>query len=69
MKKRIDLAKEVGRYKKDHKEEVRNTAVEDKVIGRYRRFAEENGMNPDSAEEICKLLMKESVDVQEALRR
>ncbi|MDR0887785.1 MAG: chorismate mutase [Candidatus Methanoplasma sp.] len=67
MKKRIDLAIEVGKYKKDHKEGVRNLSVEEKVIKRYREFAEENGIDPDFAEEICKLLMKESVNVQEAL--
>ncbi|MDR3282980.1 MAG: chorismate mutase [Candidatus Methanoplasma sp.] len=69
LRKRRDLARAVGEYKASHGREVRDLSVEDGVVRRYREFAEENGMDPDKAEAVCRLVMEESVDVQEAIRR
>lgn len=68
-KRRLDLAKEVGRNKVESNTAVRNLDVERKVIDRYRGFALENGMNPVYAESICKTLMQESIEAQAALPR
>ncbi|MDR1690219.1 MAG: chorismate mutase [Candidatus Methanoplasma sp.] len=68
MKKRLDLAKEVGLYKIKNGKEVVDASVEEKVVGRYRAFAEENGMDPDSAEAVCRILIRESVELQRSLR-
>jgi len=67
LKRRLELAKKVGEYKVIHDEEVRNIEVEERVAKAYRDFASENGMNPDYADTICRILMKESVEKQEEL--
>lgn len=67
--KRLRLAVEVGRNKARTEEPVRNLEVERKVIERYRMFARDKGMNPEYAEEMCRIIMKESVEVQAALPR
>ena len=68
-KRRLELAKEVGKNKVKTNAAVRNMEVERKVIDRYRGFALENGMNPVYAETICKILMQESIEAQAALPR
>ncbi|MBQ8178997.1 MAG: prephenate dehydrogenase/arogenate dehydrogenase family protein [Candidatus Methanomethylophilaceae archaeon] len=68
-KRRLELAKEVGRNKVGTNSAVRNIEVENRVIDRYRGFALENGMNPVCAETICKILMQESIEAQAALPR
>lgn len=69
MKKRLELAKEVGKSKVETNSAVRNIPTENKVIDRYRGFALENGMNPVYAENICKILMQESIEIQAAMPR
>lgn len=66
-KKRLDLARQVGETKIAEGIPVRNRNVEKDVVSRYRRFAEENGMDPDKAEEICRALIQESVELQVSL--
>jgi chorismate mutase len=68
MKRRLDLAKEVGLQKIMDGKDVIDPSVEEAVIGRYRTFAEENGMDPDRTEEMCKILIEESVILQKSLR-
>ena len=68
MKKRLELAKEVGLYKIENGKEVVDPSVEEKVVARYRKYAEENGMNPDHAEGVCRILIKESVELQISLK-
>jgi len=67
MKRRLELAEEVGRTKAETGTPIRNIPVEEKVIARYRDYAEDNGMSPNTAEAVCKLLMQESVERQAAL--
>lgn len=67
MRKRLDLAKAVGLYKMENGLEVVDPSVEETVVKRYRAFAVANGMNADSAEDICRILIKESVDLQRSL--
>jgi chorismate mutase len=68
MKKRLDLAKEVGLCKIKSGKEIVNSSVEDEVVDRYRSFAEKNGMDPDRAEDVCRILIGESVELQRSLR-
>ena len=67
LRKRLDCAIEIGRYKADHGMDVFNPAVEAKVITRYRRLAEELGMDPDIAERICRTVMEESIASESAV--
>lgn len=67
LKKRLDLAEEVGLYKIKKGKEIVDPAVESIVIKRYRDLAVSNGMNPDIAEEICRKLIQESVELQKNL--
>lgn len=67
MKRRLELAEDVGRAKAQTGTPIRNIPVEEKVIARYRKYAEQNGMNPNVAEAVCKLLMQESVERQATL--
>ena len=69
MKRRLELAKMVGEDKVASGSAVRNIAQERNVVDRYRGFALENGMNPVYAEEICRIMMQESIGVQAALPR
>lgn len=69
MKRRLELAKLVGEEKVRTGSAVRNIAQENNVVDRYRGFALENGMNPVYAENICRILMQESIEVQASLPR
>ncbi len=66
---RMELAAQVGGYKAEHGGDVRNRAVEEKVAQRYRKYAEERRLNPDYAEQICRLLMQEAVEIEAAIPR
>ena len=68
MKRRLELAKQVGEYKIHNNEDIRNLEVEERVAESYRDFASENGMDPEYADAICRILMRESVEIQEAMR-
>jgi chorismate mutase-like protein len=67
LRKRLDLAISIGKYKAEHGMEAHNPAVEKRVIERYREIAVELGMNPDIAERICRCIMEESVANEEAV--
>ena len=69
MKRRLELAKLVGEDKASRNAAVRNIPQENKVIDRYRGFALENGMNPVYAEQVCRVLMQESIEIQAAMPR
>ena len=69
MKKRHDTAEKIGRLKLGARIPVRNEAVEENVVGRYRRFAEECGMDPDDAEIVCRTLIRASIEEQASLVR
>lgn len=62
---RMQIASEVGRVKRKSGTPVLNKEVENAVISRYRNFAEEEGINPDFAEELAVLLMTWSKRIQE----
>ena len=68
LKKRLDLATEIGQYKAQNGLEVRNLDVEQRVVDRYRYLAAEYGMNPDRMEHICRTIMQESVESEAATR-
>lgn len=67
LKKRLDLAKEIGQYKAKNGMEVRNLDIEKRVVDRYRYLAAEYGMDPDRLEIICRTIMKESVETETAI--
>ncbi len=69
LKKRLDLATEIGRYKAEYGLDVVNPDVERRVIDRYRFLADENGLNPDRAEKICRLIMQESIEKESRFQR
>lgn len=69
MRRRLDLAREVGEDKASRGAAVRNIPQEDRVVDRYRGFALGNGMNPVYAEGVCRLLMQESVELQASIPR
>lgn len=69
LRKRLDIATEIGHYKAEHGMEVRNLAVEEKVVQRYRSLAEELDMDPDTAEAICRSIMRESVANENAVKK
>jgi len=69
LRKRLDLATEIGHYKTEHGLDIRNRTVELKVVDRYREFAEELGMDPDRTEIICRIIMQESVASENAVKR
>ncbi len=69
MKRRLDLAVKVGESKVKTDSPVRNIPTENMVIDRYRGFALEHGMKPSYAEEVCKILMQESIELQAAIPR
>lgn len=69
MKRRLELAVLVGEEKAKTGAVIRNLEQERNVIDRYRGFALENGMNPVYAENVCRMLMQESIEAQASLPR
>ncbi|AGI47399.1 Chorismate mutase [Thermoplasmatales archaeon BRNA1] len=67
LRKRLDLAVEIGHYKAEHGMEVLNPGVQDRVIARYRKAAEELGLDPDRCETICRTVMEESIAYESAI--
>ncbi len=67
LRKRLDLAQEIGHYKAEHGMEVRDPNVEKRVVDRYRYLAAEYGMDPDRLELICRTIMKESIEKETAI--
>ena len=67
MKKRLEVAKQIGLEKQKNGIQIKNADVEKKVIERYVQFAKENNMDERISEEICKLLIEESVNLQNNL--
>ncbi|MDN5358099.1 MAG: chorismate mutase [Candidatus Methanomethylophilaceae archaeon] len=62
---RMQTAYEIGRNKKTAGLPVYDPEVERTVIARYRRIATEEHLDPDSAEELAKILMAWSRRIQE----
>lgn len=69
MRRRLELARLVGEEKVRAGAPVRNVEQEDRVVDRYRGFALENGMSPVCAEQVCRIIMRESVDLQASMPR
>lgn len=68
MKRRLDLATDIGKYKSENGLDVRNPDVERRVIDRYRYLAAESGLDPDRCERICRLIMQESREKEGEVR-
>jgi chorismate mutase/prephenate dehydrogenase len=66
---RLDLAREIGREKREQGLPIRNYGVEAEVIRVVREACERAGVRPALGEDVVKLLIEESLRVQEADRR
>jgi len=64
IKKRLDIAKKIGLYKKEHKYPVRNMKVEEKVIERATDHALSLGIPVELATKVIRLLIEFSVKIQ-----
>lgn len=62
--KRMSLAEDIGEEKRRLGLPVRVPEVEERVVARYRSFAESHGIDPDSAEKLARALIEESVRLQ-----
>lgn len=60
----MELARAIGRDKAAYGSPIRNLDIENNIVSRYRKFALKNDMNPDYAEDICRVLIQESIDAQ-----
>ena len=69
MTERIRIAEEIGRIKVTNGMQIRDLEVEKKVLERYRNAAEGTLLDKTSAEEIARILIQNSVEVQAALPR
>lgn len=67
IKKRAELAEEIGWVKKQQGCEIRNPEVERTVKARYSKFASENGLDSEILESIAGLLIEESVRKEETV--
>ena len=66
---RIRIAEEIGKIKVQEGRQIRDLEVERKVLERYRNAAEGTLLDETSAEEIARILIQNSVEVQAALPR
>lgn len=57
IRKRSEIAEEIGKIKKESGLPTVVPEVEKKVISRYREFASSNDMDPDDLEELCRIIM------------
>ncbi len=64
IKERLDIAKKIGFYKKEHKYPVRNVKVEEKVIERAKDHAVYLGIPTELATKVIRLLIDYSVRIQ-----
>jgi len=64
---RSAVAGKIGGCKVANSLPIRNTAVEEEVMERYRTLAERSDVDPSTAEEIARTLIREAVDVQSRL--
>jgi len=69
LQKRTDLAQAIGEYKAEHGMEVHNPAQEARVIERYRKLAEEHGINADEAEAIAKIVIQIAIDRENSVQK
>ncbi len=69
LRHRTDLATCIGEYKAEHGLAVHDKEQEKRVIERYRQLAEEYGVDPDRAEELCKVVMQMAIDAENAVAK
>ena len=66
---RIRIAEEIGRIKVKEGLQIRDLEVEKKVLERYRNASDGTLLDTTSAEEIARILIQNSVEIQAALPR
>lgn len=64
IKERLEIAKKIGLYKKEHKIPVRKMKVEEKVIERAKDYALSLEIPIELVTEVIKLLIEFSVKIQ-----
>ncbi|HIJ00957.1 MAG: chorismate mutase / prephenate dehydrogenase [Candidatus Methanomethylophilaceae archaeon] len=64
---RMDVAKEIGKWKNEKKKPIRDPAVEKEVIRRYIALGQQFGISEHTSKELATALIREAVDVQASL--
>jgi chorismate mutase len=64
IKNRLELAKKIGLYKKEHKYPIRDLKVEEAVIERAKVHSVHLGIPPELAIKVMNLLIEYSVKIQ-----
>ncbi len=67
LKQRTELATCIGQYKAEHGLPVHDKTQEQRVIDRYRELAEEIGVDPERAEELCRVVMQMAIDAENSV--
>jgi chorismate mutase/ubiquinone/menaquinone biosynthesis C-methylase UbiE len=69
LAKRCRMSEEVIMIKLEKKLEIKNKEREDRRLNSVRKWAKEEGVNPDFAYNILEEIIKESCDIQEKIKR
>lgn len=64
IRKRMETSFEIGNYKSENNMAVKNPSVESNVLERYHNFAKNNNLDIIFIEKLCKLIIEESVRLQ-----
>ena len=67
MAQRLDAVREISAVKLSYGLPISDSEREDAVVEKYRRMARHNGMSQDISEQVCRLLISESVMLQQSL--
>jgi chorismate mutase len=64
IKERLEIAKKIGSYKKEHNYPIKNVKVEEKVIERAKNHALSLGIPTELATKVIRILIEFSVKIQ-----
>lgn len=67
MAQRLDAVREISSVKLSYGLPISDPEREDAVVEKYRRMARHNGMSQDISEQVCRLLISESIMLQQSL--
>lgn len=65
IRKRTELAAEIGKLKKEEGLPIRVPEVEEKVVARYRASAVFNSLDPDEMEKLARALIEMAIRSEE----
>ena len=67
MAQRLDAVREISSVKLSYGLPISDPEREEAVVEKYRRLARHNGMSQDISEQVCRLLISESLMLQQSL--